>query len=282
MANMTKRDSALIKKIAELGMLSTKQIGEFFFEGVDIRTVLRRLRKLEVSNLLRRMVGLDTKECLWLVTATGAESSSVEIFKTKWSKNMIEHDYKLISLRLLLEGAGIARSWMPEHEIRSQVFRKYGMRETKNKLIPDGLIGVLVNNKMESVAIELELTLKDKRRYRNIFNQYQDKKNLYAVWYIVPTNSILKSLKESWKKNYSSYSGINAYFSILADVMGNPLEAKLIGSNSVFKLSELFLPMEISPAHLPAHEVSRLAQSNLQNKMQLTSEIHTPILGFNN
>jgi hypothetical protein len=280
MANMTKRDSALIKKIAEIGMLSTKQIGEFFFKGVDIRTVLRRLRKLEAANLLRRMIGLDTKECLWMVTASGAESSSVEIFKTKWSKNMVEHDYKLISLRLLLEGAGIAHSWIPEHEIRSQVFRKYGMKETKNKLIPDGLIGVLVNKKMESVAIELELTLKDKRRYRNIFNQYQDKKNLHAVWYIVPSNSILKSLKENWKKNYSSYSGIRAYFSLLSDLMKNPLEAKVIGSNSVYKVSELFFPKEVLPAHRPAHDVGTLVQSNLENKMQLTSEIHTPILGF--
>jgi hypothetical protein len=156
------------------------------------------------------------------------------------------------------------------------------MRETKNKLIPDGLIGVEVSNKMESVAIELELTLKDKRRYRNIINHYQNKENLYAVWYIVPTNSILRSLKENWKKHYGSYSGIKVYFSILADLMKNPLEAKLVGLNSVLKLSELFLPMEISPAHLPAHGVSTLVQGNLENKMQLTSEIHTPILGFNN
>jgi hypothetical protein len=282
MANMTKRDRALIKKIAELGMLSTKQIGEFFFEGVAITTVLRRLRKLESSHLLRRMVGLDTKECLWLVTATGAQASSVEIFKTNWSKNMIEHDYKLISLRLLLERTGIARSWIPEHEIRSRVFQKYGLRETKNKLIPDGLIGVEVKNKMESVAIELELTLKDKKRYRSIISHYENKKNLYAVWYIVPTNSILRSLKENWKKHYSSYSDIKVYFSNLAELMLNPLEAKLIGLNSVLKLSELFAPLKVLPAHVLAQDVSTLAQSNLQKKMQVTSEHHTPMLGFSN
>ena len=142
MANVTKRDEALIKRIAELGMLSTNQIGELFFEGVVNTTVLRRLRILEASQLLRRVVGLDTKECLWIVTASGAQMAKVEIVKTKWSKHMIEHDHKLIALRLLLESVGVARAWMPEHETRSHMFKKYGLREIKNKIIPDGFIGI--------------------------------------------------------------------------------------------------------------------------------------------
>ena len=142
MANVTKRDEALIKRIAELGMLSTNQIGELFFEGVTNTTVLRRLRILEASQLLRRVVGLDTKECLWIVTASGAQMAKVEIVKTKWSKHMIEHDHKLIALRLLLESVGVARAWMPEHETRSHMFKKYGLREIKNKIIPDGFIGI--------------------------------------------------------------------------------------------------------------------------------------------
>lgn len=46
---------------------------------------------------------------------------------------------------------------IPEHEIRSKVYKKFGLRDAKNKLIPDGLMGVEVNEKKVSVAIELEL-----------------------------------------------------------------------------------------------------------------------------
>lgn len=277
MAIVTKRDEALIKRIAELGMLSTNQIGELFFEGVANTTVLRRLRILEASQLLRRVVGLDTKECLWIVTASGAQMVSMKIVKTKWSKHMIEHDHKLIGLRLLLERVGVARAWMPEHEIRSHMFKKYGLREIKNKIIPDGFIGIEVNGKMESVAIELELTLKNKKRYRNIINHYQGKENLYAVWYIVPTSSMIKSIKATWNKYASSYSGVKVYFSGLDELIKNPLEANLIGLNSVIKLSELFAPLEALSAQLPAQVVSTLVENNLAEKRQSTSEIHSPI-----
>jgi hypothetical protein len=276
-ANVTKRDEALIKRIAELGMLSTNQIGELFFEGVTNTTVLRRLRILEASQLLRRVVGLDTKECLWIVTASGAQMVNVEIVKTKWSKHMIEHDHKLIALRLLLERVGVARAWMAEHEIRSHMFKKYGLREIKNKIIPDGFMGAEVNGKMESVAIELELTLKNKKRYRNIVSHYQSKENLHAVWYIVPTSSMIKSIKETWKKHASSYSGVKVYFSGLNELMKNPLEANLVGLNSVIKLSELFAPFELLAAQVPAQVVSTLDANILENKRESTSEIHSPI-----
>jgi hypothetical protein len=276
-ANITKRDEALIKRIAELGMLSTNQISELFFEGVANTTVLRRLRILEASHLLRRVVGLDTKEFLWIVTASGAQMVNVEIVKTKWSKHMIEHDHKLIALRLLLEKVGVARGWMPEHEIRSHMFKKYGLREIKNKIIPDGFIGIEINGKMESVALELELTLKNKKRYRNIIAHYQHKENLYAVWYIVPTSSMIKSIREAWKKHASSYSDVKVYFSGLNELMKNPLEANLIGLNSVNKLSELFASLGPLGAQLPAQVVSTLGGNILEEKRQSSSQIHSPI-----
>lgn len=278
MANITKRDEALIKKIAELGMLSTNQISELFFEGVANTTVLRRLRILEASKFLRRVIGLDTKECLWIVTALGAELVSIKIVKTKWSKHMIEHDHKLIALRLLLEKVGVARAWTPEHEIRSHMFKKFGPDKIKNKIIPDGFIGLEANGKMESVALELELTLKTKKRYRNIMGHYQNKADIYAVWYIVPTSSMIKSIKETWSKKYASgSSGVKVYFSDLNELMNNPLETNLVGLNSVIKLSELFTPLDVLSVQSPAQVVSTLIENNLAEKIQLTSEIHSPI-----
>jgi hypothetical protein len=276
-ANITKRDEALIKRIAELGMLSTTQINEFFFKGVAKTTVLRRLRILEDANFLGRALWPYTKECLWIVTESAAKRVKVDIVKTKWSKHMIEHDYKLIALRLLLESVGVARGWMPEHVIRSHMFKKYGLRDIKNKTIPDGFIGIEVNGKMESVALELELTSKNKKRYRNIISHYQNKPNLFAVWYIVQSKSMLKSLREIWKKHASNYSGVQVYFSELDELMIDPLEASLVGLNSVIKLSKLFAPLEVLAAQLPAQVVSTLIENNLEGKIQSTNEIHSPI-----
>jgi hypothetical protein len=61
--------------------------------------------------------------------------------KRHWSKNLLEHDHKLISLRLNLEAYGISHSWIPEHLIRTNIFRKNDFKTAKEKLIPDGLMG---------------------------------------------------------------------------------------------------------------------------------------------
>jgi len=44
------------------------------------------------------------------------------------------------------------------------VYKKYGLRDAQERLIPDGLMGLRVNDKMVSVAIELELTLKNRMK----------------------------------------------------------------------------------------------------------------------
>jgi hypothetical protein len=173
-------------------MLSTKQVGLNFFKGVDTSTFLRRLRLLESKNYLKRIIGLESHELLWTLAEKGTGIAKVSLPKRRWSKNMLEHDYKLLCLRLILEGAGISESWTPELQIRSSIFEKYGLRGIKQRLVPDGLMSVEVNGKMESVAIEMELTLKSKRRYRNLFNHY--KQRLQAKLYGV--NSQIEGLAE--------------------------------------------------------------------------------------
>lgn len=85
---------------------------------------------------------------------------------------MLEHDHKLLSLRLILERLGIVKSWTAEHQIRSMIYKKYSLREAKNKLIPDGLMEATIKNYSETVAIELELNLKNKDRYQKIIYAY--------------------------------------------------------------------------------------------------------------
>ena len=71
----TKRDLLLLNFLANYGMLSTKQIANLFFTDVNIRTVLRRLRILEVNKLIRRSGKLEANNVfLWLVTEKTGES----------------------------------------------------------------------------------------------------------------------------------------------------------------------------------------------------------------
>lgn len=278
MIKLTKRDQELLNGLAQYGIFSTKTIIEIYFKGINFSTVLRRLRKLEAENFIKRVGKLETNEFLWGVTSKGGDQTGNEFFKTNWSKSMLEHDHKLVGLRLFLEKLGVAKSWIPEHQIRSSIYKKYSLREAKNKLIPDGLMVASVKNYSETMAIELELNLKNKSRYQKMIYTYQGKDNLHAVWYIVSSKSFLNCLKDYWNKYRSSYSKVRVYFSILEDIHNLGVNAKMIGLESTYIIKNYFdLPAQVG-AQLVSTQVTNFDNPNVG----LSPSIHAQISGVQN
>ena len=272
----TKRDKLLLTGLSEYGMFSTSMIVKKYFNGIDSSTVLRRLRALEKNNLIRRAGLLENYENLWSVTQKGSEKVSAEDTKSFWNQAGVLHDYKLIKLRMFFEEIGIVKNWIAEHVIRSMIYKKYSLRDAKNKLIPDGIMETKINGTNKSVAIELELNLKSSERYRNIIKQYQYKNDLHAVWYIVDSNLILKKLTEYWKRYSDSFSKVEVYFSHLDEVVSLAGEARLIGINTTCLLREYFSIPVLVPAHAPAQRVVDVKSLSLQKNMDSTSSYHTP------
>ncbi len=214
---------------------------------------------------------MESQEVLWVLTERGAEMACVQLPKRNWSKNMLEHDHKLLNLRLELEKCGIAQSWIPEHEIRSLIFKKYGLREAKQKLIPNGLMGVEANNKKITVAIELELTLKSQGRMREIINRYHEKNDLTAIWYIAEGQAILNSVFREWINHQGFNKSIKLYGSLFEDVINNHAEAIIYDGQNSLKVKELW---SVRPAHSSAHGVSTFNSLSVEQEMRITQENH--------
>lgn len=274
---ITNRDLELLRQLSKYGMLSTGQIAKMTFQQITLTTVLRRLRLLEEHKLIQRVATLPTHEVLWSLTDRGAEAADVSVPKRNWSKNMLDHDYKLLSLRLLFEGNGIVRSWTPEHEIRSMAFRKYGLRGMKDRVIPDALIGVSVKGKMESVALELELTLKNVSKLKKVIRHYQESEGLYAVWYIVPRKSMTDQIHKVWNDCRILAKSTRIFYSYLDEVMNSPAAANLISVEPKRKIAEVFTPL---PAQVSAHHLSTPDEKKNEEKTELTIENHAPILNI--
>lgn len=271
--NITPRDIEVLKSIAAYGMLSTKQINSICFKSIAITTVLRRLRMLEDEKYIQRLRGLESQDILWLIQPKGAEAANVERPKHHWSKNLLEHDHKLIALRLNLEASRIAHSWIPEHLIRANIFRKNDFKTAKEKLIPDGLMGTEANGKRISIAIELELTLKNKDKLRKTLSRYKQQDGIAGVWYIAPTTSLLSSISSVWSSLGSIQPGTRLYLSVLDDVMKNSHQAKVLCQGRTTKISELWAPR---PAHPSAQSVSNQSKDQEVISGQATSENHAP------
>ncbi len=274
----TKRDLMLLNFLADYGMLSTKQIVNLFFADVNIRTVLRRLRILEENKLIRRSGKLEANnEFLWLVTEKTGNDLGKKYLKLFCSRANIGHDYQLTSLRLILEKMGLVNHWISEHEIKGHIFSKYKMRDAKDKHIPDAIFDSEVAGYKVANAVELELTLKSKDRYKKIINQYLYKDDLHSVWYFVNSRSVLNILKDQFSKEYSSFSKVKIFFTLLSDLKTNGVNAKMIGLNSTSLIKNYF-SNAIDSAHTTAYKVSMLNENMVDGNINLTSQNHTPIL----
>lgn len=267
---ITQRDLELFKKLSSYGMLTTKLVRELVFDSIATTTVLRRLRLLEDCSYVKRILGLESQEVLWMLTEKGAAEVGLELFKRNWSKNMLEHDYKLLNLRLLLERHGLTHSWKPEHEIRAMIFKASGFRAAKEKIIPDGLMGIETNGQQVSVAFELELTMKNSTRYDETFRKYGNKQNLHAIWYVAPNIGTVNQIYRRWKKIQNLWNVPRLYLSLLDEVMTNPLAARLMGD----KCDRI---KDVWTAHPPAQRVSSLIENRKSIYDETSSEDHTPL-----
>ena len=259
-------------------MLSTKQIANLFFTDVNIRTVLRRLRILEENKLIRRSGKLEANnEFLWLVTEKTGNDLGKKYLKLFCSRANIGHDYQLTSLRLILERLGIVNHWISEHEIKGHIFSKYKMRDAKDKHIPDAIFDSEVAGYKVANAVKLELTLKSKDRYKKIINQYLYKDDLHSVWYFVNSRSVLNILKDQFSKEYSSFSKVKIFFTLMSDLKTNGVNAKMIGLNSTCLIKNYFSNV-IDSAHTTALKVSTLNEKMINGSLNLTTQHHKPIM----
>jgi DNA-binding MarR family transcriptional regulator len=274
---LQKRDYHLLNTLCEFGLLSTKQLGSIFFKDVAITTVLKRLRILEAEGLIKRVPGLESFELLWVINNKGAKLVEQENYKTSWNKQMLEHDYKISSLRLSFLRFKLYESWTPEHKIKSLLYKKYTFKGAVKKLIPDGLMTIKRNNNLETWAIEMELSLKAKDRYERIFREYGKKENVSGIWYFAKGESIFKLLKEAYKKNGYLLNGKTFVISYVDDVLLNLFDSKLFYSTKVELLSNFFGVQNLQLAQGATHPMSNYNFQSINQESLLTYRHHTSI-----
>lgn len=270
---LTSRDLEIFKLMAKTAILTTAQIQKSVFSGVAVTTVLRRLRKLEAEKYIQRVEGLPNHEIAWALTLKGSNGISYENPKRHFHRLSLVHDVKLSDLRLKLEDFGIAQSWIPEHEIRSVMARRHGVKRMQSTTVPDGIMGVSHNGVMESVAIELELNHKSQNRYKQIFQSYRWKENILAVWYLVPSKSLGKHLERLWL-GVSGRPVLWFLWSEVDDVIQNGERSKIFYFDKTIELENLFKPKKLIevPAHRPGLGVSSQEEEMSETKINLTPQ----------
>ena len=116
----------------------------------------------------------------------------------------------------------------------------------KKDKIPDGLFTLWVQGKPQKVALELELSLKSKRRYELIFSKHLLSRNWSAVFYVVKDEvmreKLMDSVKEIKRKNVLIRSANNLngiYFSLVDEVLEKERLALFTNERIRFSLKDL-------------------------------------------
>lgn len=222
---ITGRDTALLKTLAAFELLTTRQIATLQFPGVDKRTVLRRLRKLEKEKLIRRIHGLKLGELAWTLNQYGAFRIGIDRHIDNVNRNGLEHDTTLVDVRIALERCGMASSWVTEQHLRRSTGTQ--SRLGQEEVIPDAIFAGRTSKGFEAIALELELSGKNPSRYAKVFSSYGERPKFFALWYIVSNESLGKRIAREWEKVNPKCTRPQFGWMILSQVLSHPTSAEV-------------------------------------------------------
>lgn len=218
---LTNRDFEIIKFILEMKYSSVEDIYQRFFkinflgmESLTNRAAYRRLQLLEENAYLISARNFTVNEKIYLATPKSyyfmLNNSPSELFISyplkKIDHRTFDHDHMLVQIRQKLEASEKVNNWMSDRYLKSKT--EFNELSSLN-IVPDG---VYTATDGQRVALELELTLKSKERYRakiksvvEYLRKIESKPKIFQkVRFLCKTKAIFESISYE-SKLYSKY-----------------------------------------------------------------------------
>jgi len=151
----------------------------------------------------------------------------------------LDHDEIIARSILRLCRAGVVAAFQVETELKRWAPKSHWRQALENRdKFPDALIHF--RNGLR-VAIELELTLKSRRRYRHILRTYRSYNSCDQIIYIVNSESIFTSITESMDEIRYVDESRPIAFMWLDEWVADPMTARI-----VFRTKATTIPQMIS------------------------------------
>ena len=148
---------------------------------------------------------------------------------------VIRHDETALKGILIIEDHGFLDSWRVESEFKilGRDTIKLESQGTTNKF-PDAILDFKAPVHRIRVAIEIELTLKDRRRYQRILNSYSFAEGLDLILFVCASETIKSAISEIAQSHFLPPKGLEIGFMDKADWLVDPIlgTVKLKNRNS--------------------------------------------------
>jgi len=206
---LTERDQEILALLGRYGCVSAKRIKTYFWRSTrNSRAHYRRMGMLKRRGLVENVAGDSDLTIGYRLTKNGKRALA------KWNvdqrrpllrrsyKTQFEHDQLLIDIRRILEKSPIVREFKTETELLPLLIDgKDRLRNREERItVPDASFVLAVPGRELRVAVELELSSKQKKRYAKLFRGHLLAKPWQLVIYIVRDRNmqarLMKNLEE--------------------------------------------------------------------------------------
>ncbi len=250
---LTPRDRDLIELLSKMNLMTTRQISKSIFPSVAHTTVMRRLRLLEDAKFIRRIEGLRDGLLAWQLASSSAPLLPHLVVRFAVNKNTLAHDVQLTELRLSLRPFGFEKTWISDLEMKRNTFEHGRVTSGPKRNVPDGLFTREVRCERLLIAVELELSPKSRARYLELFSSYNHKRTIQMVWYLVCDEAFGHALLELWQQAGKYNRDQRFAFSLVDEVIKDPLTARVFETNFVLHLQDCFAIRRPDEALTPLH-----------------------------
>ncbi len=143
-------------------------------------------------------------------------------------ESQFHHDELLLHGVLQAEQAGLLRHWTLESELKSNERDEFKLTsQGKGLKYPDAIL-YLLSRKM---AVEMELTLKNRKRYKQIIGAYEFLKDLPVILFVTATPAIERAIRETIKDNPAAFASARFGFMSLDEWRKSPVDGEIIWNN---------------------------------------------------
>lgn len=190
---ITLRDREMMQWINGHGFVTIAQACRWM--GVHYQTAQRRMHKLCQGQYLKRNRFEFGKPRVHWPSVMGWEISSDKLVPLKAINRVTYfHDLTLVDVaHWLVEETGGA--FVPERRLKENLVSK-GRRLPGH--LPDGLLYI---DDQEPIAIELEMSVKNGKKLREIIARYSTNSALSEIWYIATNNEVENAVRRAIQKN---------------------------------------------------------------------------------
>ncbi len=152
----------------------------------------------------------------------------------------IDHDEIIVRSFLLLKKHQIILNAKFESELKREDLRTQRHYNPADKVkYPDLVIEVGAHELTKKIAIELELSRKEPKRYRQMMNTYMTSKQFSSVIFVTNRETIETSIESAIRETFYPRWERPVGFVELAEWIKNPSEAAIVGDGKVTTLAML-------------------------------------------